>query len=84
MLIKFVCNNPQCNNEISKFFKNHKDIPPFLDCGSCGTGKLEREFGAPTSKSVFVVDNGYQSKSVEITSEILENERRKVNNDQAN
>jgi hypothetical protein len=81
MLIKFSCNNPNCRNEISKFFKHHKDIPSFLDCGSCGTGKLEREFGAPTSKSVFVVDNGFQSKSVEVTSEILEREQKKVNHD---
>jgi hypothetical protein len=81
MLIKFSCNNPRCKNEISKFFKTYKDIPSFLDCGSCGTGKLEREFSAPSSKSVFVVDNGFQAKSVEVTTEILDQENKKVNRD---
>jgi hypothetical protein len=81
MLIKFSCNNPDCKNEISKFFKSHKDIPPFLDCGSCGTGKLEREYESPSSKSTFVIDNGFQAKSVEVLSEIIEIEEKKVNRD---
>lgn len=81
MLIKFSCNNPDCQNEISKFFRSHKDIPPFVDCGECGTGKLEREYSAPSSKSTVIVDNGYQSKSVEITNDLIERETKKVNHD---
>lgn len=81
MLIKFVCNNTDCNNEISKFFKTHKDISPFLDCGACGTGKMEREYSAPSSKSTIVVDNGFQAKSVEVLTEVVERENQKVNND---
>lgn len=81
MLIKFYCNNPDCGNEISKFFKSHKDIPPFLDCGACGTGKMEREYSAPSSKSTIVVDNGFQSKSVEVLTEVVAKEEKKVNHD---
>jgi hypothetical protein len=82
MLIKFICNNPECDNNTSKFFKSYTDIPPFLDCGACGTGKLEREFSFPSSKSTVVVDNGFQQKAVEILSEVVEEQRKKVDRDQ--
>jgi len=81
MLIMFSCNNPECKNSISKFFKSHKDIPPFLDCGECGTGKLEREYSSPSSKSTVFVDNGMQAKTVEVLSEVVERESQKVNHD---
>jgi hypothetical protein len=74
MIIRFVCNNPDCDNEISKFFHKHTDVPPFLECGACGTGKMERELSAPSTKSTIVVDNGYQSKSVELLTETVQNE----------
>lgn len=77
MIIKFVCNNPDCDNEISKFFKNHKDISPFLDCGACGTGKLERTLGAPSSKSTQFVDNGSQARRVEVMDAVVEKEQKK-------
>lgn len=41
-MITFKCNNPDCDNQITKFFSKMKDVSPFLDCGECGTGKLER------------------------------------------
>ena len=31
MIIKFECNNPDCDNGIDKFFKSATDIPPFLE-----------------------------------------------------
>lgn len=81
MLIKFVCNNPDCDNEITKFYKNAKDIAPFLDCGACGTGKLERTLAAPSSKSTQFVDNGVQSRRVEVMQQVIEQETEKLNKD---
>ena len=79
MLIKFICNNPDCDNQITKFYKNFKDIAPFLDCGACGTGKLERTLGAPTSKTTQVIDNGMQARKVEVMNAVVEKEQEKLN-----
>lgn len=81
MIIKFECNNPDCDNGIDKFFKSATDIPPFLDCGACGTGKLERTLGAPSSKSTQVVDNGSQARRVEVMSVVVEQEQAKLDQD---
>ena len=78
MLIDFKCNNPDCDNFITKSFKTHKDIPPFLDCGSCGSGKLERQLGAPATKTTQVVDNGAMAKQVEINSEVILKEQERL------
>ena len=80
-MIKFVCNNPECDNEIDKFFKTAKDIAPFLDCGACGTGKLERTLGAPSSKSTQFLDNGAQARKVEVMSAVVEKEQEKLKKD---
>jgi len=81
MMILFVCNNPDCDNSIKKYYKNAKDIAPFLDCGACGTGKLERTLGAPTSKSTQFVDNGTQSRKVEVMNKVVEKESAKIKGD---
>jgi hypothetical protein len=78
MMIKFVCNNPDCDNEITKYYKSAKDINPFLDCGACGTGKMERQLGAPSSKSTQFIDNGAQAKRVEVMKEVVEKETEKL------
>jgi hypothetical protein len=80
MMIDFVCNNEDCNNHITKSINNVKDIPPFLDCGECSIGKLERVFGAPSSKSVQYVDNGLQAREVEVLNEVVEKERERHTN----
>lgn len=77
-MIKFQCNNPDCSNYISKIFNNSKDIPPFLDCGECGTGKMERTLSTPASKSTQFIDNGVQSRRVEVSSEVVEKERQRL------
>lgn len=77
-MIKFECNNPDCNNGITKHFVKVKDIPPFLDCGACGTGKLERQLGAPSSKSTQVIDNGVQARRVEVMNDVVEKERNRL------
>lgn len=79
MMIKFVCNNSDCDNEIVKYYKSAKDITPFLDCGACGIGKLERQLGAPSSKSTQFVDNGVQARKVEIMNAVVEREQEKLN-----
>lgn len=78
MLIKFECNNPECDNNISKFFKSAADIPPFLDCGGCGVGKLERILGAPTSNSTQIIDNGVQPRQVELMNAVVEKEQERL------
>lgn len=80
MLIKFECNNVDCHNDITKFFKNAKEIPPFLDCGECSVGKLERILFAPTSKSTQFIDNGSQARRVEVNSEAVLKQQSKVEN----
>lgn len=75
MLIKFKCNN--CDNSITKFFNNITEVPPFLHCGACGIGKLERQLGSPSSKSTQIIDNGIQARRVEVSNEVIEKERKK-------
>ena len=81
-MIKFVCNNPYCDNNIDKLFQGYKPkIPPFLDCGACGTGKLERVLGSPSSDSVQIIDNGLQSRQVEVSKIVIDKERKKLYTD---
>lgn len=77
-MIKFQCNNPDCVNNITKLFTDVKAIPPFLDCGECGTGKLERQLGAPSSKSTQVLDDGLQARRLEISNDVVEKERERL------
>jgi len=77
-MIRFTCNNPDCDNEITKVFNSAKEIPPFLDCGQCGSGKLERNLSAPASKGTQVIDNGIQSRRVEISNDVVERERERL------
>jgi len=77
-LIRFECNNPDCDNNITKLYNEIKEIPPFLDCGQCGTGKLERSLAAPATKSTQFIDNGNQSRRVEVDNEVVEKERKRL------
>lgn len=77
-MIVFKCNNPECDNEIVKVFSKAKDIPPLLDCGACGTGKLERQLGAPSSKSTQTIDNGVQARRTEVMNDVVEKERNRL------
>jgi len=79
MMIKYSCNNSDCDNCIEKYFKTSKDIVPYIDCGQCSIGKLERQLGAPSTKSTQIIDNGLMSRKVEISSHVLEKERNKGN-----
>ena len=76
-LLKFECNNPFCDNNITKVFTPKMKIPPFLDCGACGTGKLERILGAPSSGSTQIVDNGIQVRETEVRNVVIEQQQEK-------
>jgi len=82
-IILFKCNNPDCVNYIYKFFtpKKKATIPPFLYCGQCGIGKLERQLEAPNSNKTQVIDNGLQPKRIELREEVLEKTRKKIYNE---
>jgi len=81
-MIKFQCNNPECDNHINKLYNSSNEVPPFLDCGACGTGKLERTIAAPSSKSTQFVDNGHQARRVEVMQEVIEKETEKLHKDE--
>lgn len=78
MLITYCCNNPECTNSIEKYFLKAKDIASFLDCGECGTGKLERQLGAPATKTTQIIDNGLQARQVEVNSEVVLKEQERL------
>ena len=80
-LIRYVCNNPDCDNEISKMIRAKADIVPFLDCGQCSSGKLERTIGIPSSKSTQIIDNGVQARKTEVMNIIVEKETDRLNNE---
>ena len=75
MLVEYICNNLDCDNSIVKQFKSFKHITPFLDCGACSVGKLERQLSAPTSKSTQIIDNGTQARRVEVMNAIIDKEK---------
>lgn len=81
-MIRFLCNNPDCENEIIKYYAKVKKIPPFLDCGECSVGKLERTFDAPTTGSIQIIDNGNQAKEIKLRDVIVEREIEKKEMDE--
>jgi len=74
-MIRFLCNNEDCGNEITKVYSKISDIASFLDCGACGVGKLERTLAAPTTKSTQMLDNGLQTRKLEIMNAIVDKEK---------
>lgn len=77
-MIKFECNNPDCDNNITKLYTAVGKVPPFLDCGACGTGKLERILSAPSTKSTQIIDNGIQVRQTEIMNAVIEKEQQRL------
>lgn len=61
-ILKFKCN--LCENSIKKMFKDGDKIPPFLTC-EC-SGVLEKELPDISTTTVETIDNGFQSKRIEI------------------
>lgn len=78
MLIDYQCNNPDCPNKTTKWYKTAKDIVGIIPCGECGTGFLERQLGAPATKTTQIVDNGLQARAVEVNSEVVLKEQERL------
>ena len=62
MIVLFKCN--LCGNEIKKYFKDKKDMPPFLTC-EC-SGVLEKQLPDFDFVSLETVDNGNMARKVEL------------------
>lgn len=60
-LLYYLCS---CGLHASKFYRIAKDAPAELAC-ICGVG-YKRQLSSPSSKSVLSIDNGVQSRAVEV------------------
>jgi uncharacterized Zn finger protein len=67
-LIYYLC---ECDHFVSKFHRQVKDIPAFVLCAKCGK-EAKKQLKAPNSTSVVIVDNGLQSRAVEVNMEVVE------------
>lgn len=81
-MIRFLCNNPDCGNEITKVYSKATDIAPFLDCGACGIGKLERTLAAPTTKGTQFIDNGIQVRKTEVMNAVVDKEKDRLDSEE--
>lgn len=66
--ILYICN--KCKKSNKKFFKSSTEIQNKINC-DCG-GEFERQLSSPSQRSKMVIDNGVQSKAVELDREIVE------------
>ncbi len=60
-LLNYLC---PCNKSVSKFWRVVKEAPSRIVC-ECGL-EMKKQLSAPSNSSKVVVDNGVQSKSVEV------------------
>lgn len=65
-LIYYAC---KCGNTKSKFYRLGKDALSVISC-DCGA-ELKKQLSGPSTASKITVDNGYQSKSVEVDLQII-------------
>ena len=80
MMIEYVCT--KCDNSSLKYYKKAKDVPDYIDCDPCkGEKVMERQLGAPNTKSTQFVDNGLQARRVEVSSDIVQQEKDKLYRD---
>lgn len=71
--IFFVCT--ECDHQVRRFYaaSDVKGIPNKSDCPECqAKDGLVRQLGRPASVSKVRIDNGLQSKAVEIRPDIIE------------
>lgn len=70
----------ECGQVIKKFVRMAKDAPSSLTCTNCSKS-MKKLLSAPSSTSKIVIDNGVQSRAVEIHPDIVEiNEARSAKN----
>ena len=66
--ILYLCS--KCSSESKKFYRSSNDILNKINC-ECG-GELLRQLSSPNQRSKIIIDNGVQTKAVEIDREIVE------------
>lgn len=72
-LIAYSCSS---GHKSKKFFRESKTSPATLVCDKCGE-EMNRLLSSPSSLSKIVIDNGIQSRAVEVDPNIVEiNEER--------
>ena len=65
-LISYLC---QCGKKQSKFYRMSKDATSYRPC-ECGLD-AKRQLSSPSNASIITVDNGVQSKAVEVNLEVI-------------
>lgn len=75
MIINYCCTG--CRIDKSKYYRKSKDILEEIECPECGA-VMERLLGSPRSKSTQIIDNGLQARQVEVSSDVVEQEREKL------
>lgn len=78
MMVDYECT--KCDNTSSKYFRKSKDVSDEVECTECG-GQMERQLGAPNTKSTQFIDNGLQARRVEVSSDIVQQEKDKLYRD---
>lgn len=76
-IIFFECSNKDCKNLEEKFYKTNKNIPDELACKKCSSIS-DRLLSPPNSISTQIIDNGLQSRQVEVKNIVVEKERERM------
>lgn len=66
-LIHYLC---ECSCSTSKFYRQPKDASSTVPCKKCGK-EAKKQLSAPNSKSIIVVDNGFQARATEVDLEMV-------------
>lgn len=74
MIIHYLCES--CKETNKKYYRKAKDILSEFEC-KCGK-KMERQLGAPSSNCTQIIDNGLQARQVEVSSQVVEQEKEKL------
>ena len=72
--IKYVCSSDTCKKEFFSFYPLKSTISDVKSCPSCGSSS-KRQLGSSAVKSVFTVDNGYQTRAVELDLNVIESNK---------
>ena len=78
MMVDYKCT--KCENTCNKYFRKAKDVLDEIECTMCDE-PMERQLGAPNTKSTQFVDNGLQARRVEVSSDIIQQEKDKLYRD---
>ena len=68
-LVKYFCTNTECSHTFPLLFKKANQIKNVEVCPKC-SGEAKRQLSGSSSQSKIMVDNGRQSRAVEIHPDI--------------